>query len=248
MIYEYALISSDNAIRITQGRDPQPPPWPKARPAVNLLRTCSQIYQEAVDVFYEGNTVYVFCDLQDRSRSIISEDAIPVAALARIRSLFVVLWAAPLDSYYLGNDGWSPEDFSRRVSMGPFSYLWRLRDLRLSLLSRYPIRDPISFASQKRFCGDVLLGFVEWVPGHCKIEYGAKSDAELGFVKIFEEVATTPFFVDQELPGEIWEDLAKDLCLAQGRQWSGTDWHNVEQSQQSGRLEEENVWLNSSYI
>ncbi|KAJ9636372.1 hypothetical protein H2201_003537 [Coniosporium apollinis] len=241
MIYEYTLISSDSAIRITQGRDPQPPPWPKARPAVNLLRTCSRIYQEAVDVFYDGNTVYVFCDLQDRSRSIISEDAIPVAALARIRSLFVVLWAAPLYSYDLGNDRWSPEYVSRHVSMGPFSYLWRLRNLRLSLLSSYPIRDPITFASQKRLCGDILLGFVEWVPDHCKIEYGAKSDAELSFVKVFADYENEPFFVDRELPGEIWEGLSKDLCIAQGRQWSIADWYSVEQSQQSGFLAEENI-------
>lgn len=154
--YEYALTSADKAIRITQGRGPNPPPWMKSQPAVNLLRTCRQIYHEAVDIFYERNTIFVFCDLQDRSQPIISEKAIPASALVRIRLLFIVLWAVPL--YELGDISSSPEHIFRHVGMQPFACLSRLRQLRVSLLSRYPINDQLYFKAQAKLCGDVLLG------------------------------------------------------------------------------------------
>ena len=70
-------------------RVPRHVPTPPSKIAVALLRTCRQIYAEALPVLYESNTF----DTNDLSAFVFLAAAIPPKGLASIRSLHV-LWIA----------------------------------------------------------------------------------------------------------------------------------------------------------
>ncbi|KAF2139191.1 uncharacterized protein K452DRAFT_200644, partial [Aplosporella prunicola CBS 121167] len=121
-VYECALTAPDNAIRIYYSFHSNRHPH---NLGLSLLRTCRQIHQEAHDVLYQANTVLVHADCYRSASPAIGSLQLPPYALARLRSVFVVL-----DTSISVDFDYTQTDFR------PFQGMVRLQRLRMAVVER----------------------------------------------------------------------------------------------------------------
>lgn len=159
-IYEYALAPT-GILFLT--RTPSKRRAVKPAPSVELLCSCSRIYNEAYGLLFSDNEIGVTVDAHDTCWPTISEDRLPQAVLERVQHLFVIL---DCTDYF--NASYADVDWAA------FSALISLKSIRISMVHRkispQQRLTALLIAELKEF--NVVAQILERIPATAKIFFG----------------------------------------------------------------------------
>jgi len=159
-IYEYALAPSGVMFLM---RTPSKRRAVEPAPTVELLASCSRIYNEAYGLLFSDNEIGITIDAHDTCWPTISEDRLPQAVLERVEHLFVLL---DCTDYF--NASYADVDWAA------FSAMVSLKSIRITMVHRkispQQRLTALLIAELKEF--NVVAQILERIPATAKVTYG----------------------------------------------------------------------------